>query len=162
MTNIKTLNLDKDNNDEGHESVEEDSSSGVKDSNKLLSIDEIKGKINDILKELSGKLNCEINENYLPTYGIPKGDGTPYIITNENGYNYIYSERGFDFQTRTTNDIDELLFWTFEDFVFSVVDKRDKKREEWFKEEEDILMKINTDWANLLKERNRKILLIWK
>jgi flagellin-specific chaperone FliS len=144
------------------EKAENDSIPDDVDSIKLAAINKVKGKVKEILEELSCKLNQEINENYVPTFENPEGDGTPYIIMSKNGYNYIYSERGEDFLKKTTSDIDKLLFWIFKDIVSRIVDKRNKERKEWFKEEEDVLMKINSNWANLLKEEHRKILIIWR
>ena len=116
---------------------------------------EIKNKINSLL----GKLNYNINENFIPTYKSPKGDGTTYIIINELGYNYIISERGNEYNRKITRDIDELLYWIFKDIIFELVVKTNKKRQQWFNEEESMLMKINKNWGNLLKEEHKKLLL---
>jgi hypothetical protein len=120
-----------------------------------LSIDDIKNKVNDLLE----KIDCPKNIFSLPTYESAIGDGTPYIMANELGYHYIYSERGVDFQKHITKDIDELLFWICKDIVFDLVDKRNKERAEWFKEEENIMAKINQDWAKLLSKEHKKLLI---
>ena len=117
-----------------------------------LTVDEIKERIKSILE----KINCIIDERILPTYGLPIGDGTPCININESGYNYIISERGNEYSRKVTKKIDELLYWTFRDIAFEIINKTNKKREEWFKEEENFIKKINENWAILLEEEHRK------
>ena len=120
-----------------------------------LTVDEIRERIKKTLK----KINCNIDQRILPTYDLPIGDGTPCININESGYNYIISERGNEYSRKITKNIDELLYWTFKDIVFEMIQKTNKKREEWFKEEENFIKKINEDWAILLEEEHRKQLL---
>ncbi len=45
--------------------------------------------------------------------------GRPYIKF-ENGYQYINSERGYVISKQVTSDIDELLYWIFEDITSKI------------------------------------------
>lgn len=71
----------------------------------LLNIDDIQEKVNGLA--LRAGLSNE-NGNVCTA---STGDGKPYITFENNEYNYIHSERGYEFSRKTTRSIDELLYW---------------------------------------------------
>ncbi|WP_323971267.1 Imm63 family immunity protein [Aeromonas hydrophila] len=51
-------------------------------------------------------------------YSAPMDDGTPYVSFEGDRYNYVFSEKGYEFLRKITMSLDELLYWIFSDFVF--------------------------------------------
>ncbi len=77
--------------------------------------------INDLQKQvdmLVAKIDFPAQSIILHT--SPIGDGTPYISFENGKYNYICSERGYEFSRKVTSSIDELLYWIIYDFVHAV------------------------------------------
>lgn len=74
-------------------------------------------------------------------------EGT-YVYTNENGYNYLFTEKGKIREHQTTNEIFQITYWVIDQSIFSIALKyathnRDygmdfrrklfeKEREVWF------------------------------
>lgn len=77
----------------------------------LLSAEEIQGRVNELVTKL-GIPGCKL---YV-CFSSP-GDGTPHITFDNNKYNYVVSERGFEFSRRTTSSLEELLYWIMSGFV---------------------------------------------
>jgi succinate dehydrogenase flavin-adding protein (antitoxin of CptAB toxin-antitoxin module) len=82
--------------------------------NKRLSIDEIK----ELVKQFAGKISLSKHISYYVRYGSFIGDGIPCVQVDNTGYHYIYSERGKEFDRKTTQESNELLYWIFEDITF--------------------------------------------
>lgn len=80
----------------------------------LLSIDVIQEEVD----KLTLKIGYPVRSINLCT--APIGDGTPYISFENKEYNYIYSERGYEFSRKVTRSIDELLYWIVFDFVSEI------------------------------------------
>lgn len=79
-----------------------------------LSIDEIQKKVDGMILRAG-----------LPRYSVnlctaPIGDGTPYITFENNVYNYIYSERGYEFSRKVTSSLDELLYWIMSELAYKI------------------------------------------
>ncbi|MDY7560882.1 Imm63 family immunity protein [Pseudomonas sp. 10B1] len=70
-----------------------------------VSINDIQLKVYEL-----GKLICAPT-CFLIVGSLPFVDGSPYVEIRESKYNFIYSERGFEFSRKTTNSLDELLYW---------------------------------------------------
>jgi hypothetical protein len=83
----------------------------------LLSINEIKQRVN----EISRKIGVFSEFNTYVTYNFTRGDGTPNIEADNDGYYYIISERGVEYERKRTQDIQELLYWILKDITFHVV-----------------------------------------
>ncbi|WP_016260478.1 Imm63 family immunity protein, partial [Yersinia pestis] len=71
----------------------------------LLSIAEIQKKVDEMA------LRAGLPRHSVNLCTEPIGEGTPYITFENNMYNYIYSERGYEFSRRVTKSLDELLYW---------------------------------------------------
>lgn len=85
----------------------------------------------------------------------PVGDGTPYISFENGKYNYIWSERGYEFSRKVTSSIDELLYWIIYDFVHAIavdyevssrISGKDSRRI-YFPKIVELMRKINENWG---------------
>ncbi len=77
------------------------------------------------ISDLQKQVETRIAKIGFPAYSIvlhtsPVGDGTPYISFENGQYNYICSERGFEFSRKVTASSDELLYWIIYDFVHAI------------------------------------------
>ncbi|MBS0850889.1 MULTISPECIES: Imm63 family immunity protein [Leclercia] len=77
------------------------------------------------ISELQKQVETRIAKIGFPAHAIvlhtsPVGDGTPYISFENGQYNYIFSERGFEFSRQVTASSDELLYWIIYDFVHAI------------------------------------------
>lgn len=71
----------------------------------LLSIDDIQKKVDEMV------LRAGLPRHSVNLCTAPIGDGTPYISFEDNEYNYIYSERGYEFSRKVTKSLNDLLYW---------------------------------------------------
>ncbi len=60
-----------------------------------------------------------------PTHSVnvcsaPYGDGTPYISFENDLYNYIYSERGYELSRKVTRSLNTLLYWIMSEFAYQI------------------------------------------
>lgn len=126
----------------------------------LWTIDNIQKEVNTML------LNLDLPEYSLPLCTVPIGDGTPYISFENNKYNYIYSERGYEFSRKITESIDELLYWIMYDFIHKLavkyelmhrIPKRDSRRI-YFPKIVELMDKINIEWGLKVKKELDDIL----
>ncbi|HAH3691862.1 TPA: hypothetical protein GF146_23850 [Escherichia coli] len=83
--------------------------------NMLLNINEIQKKI-DALTLKAGLSRYSVN-----LCSAPIGDGTPYVTFENNVYNYIHSERGYEFSRKVTSSLDELLYWIMSELAYKIV-----------------------------------------
>lgn len=109
--------------------------------------------------ELANKIGAA--DYLLPTFNTPIGDATPNIEIDKSGlYNYVISERGNEYERKTTSNLNDLLYWIFSSITFSMacnyevknrVSEKDCRRMIFAKQEE-LLGILSDDW----KERERK------
>mgnify|MGYP001011352259 CR=1 FL=1 len=59
-------------------------------------------------------------DHLLPTFDSPRGDATPYIELRGSEMHYVVSERGHEYERRTTIDLDEFLYWAAADITFGL------------------------------------------
>lgn len=112
--------------------------------------------INDLQKQvdmLVAKIGIPPQSIILHT--SPVGDGTPYISFENGKYNYICSERGYEFSRKVTSSIDELLYWIIYDYVHAVavdyelsnrIPGKDSRRI-YFPKIIELMRKINENWG---------------
>ncbi|KAA1170957.1 Imm63 family immunity protein [Photorhabdus heterorhabditis] len=74
----------------------------------MLTTNEIQEKV----WSLGAKINAP--KSMLIVYSEPVGDGSGYIVIDNNQYHIIYSERGYEIFRQTTEDVNELLYWIME------------------------------------------------
>ena len=120
----------------------------------------IKYSLGDIKKkvdELAEVINA--TTYLLLTYGYSKDFGYPHIeIDNFERLHYVIIERGEELERRTTNKLDDLLYWIFSSVTFSMASEFELKnriedkdcRRIIFEKQEELLGQLNKNWR--LKE----------
>ncbi len=102
-----------------------------------------------------------------PAYALVSFDpridaGAPDIEVEPGGpYHWIVKERGQTLDHRTTRDVDEILFWSFEATTGSMAsgwaaehpdDQRDFRVGMWAKQQE-LLMRLDPGWVQRWRDR---------
>ena len=96
----------------------------------------------------------------------PQGDGTPFVVVEEDGYRYIIEERGMIFEERKTKDVNLLMYWLMSSIIFNMAccyelanreSQRDPRRIIFVKELE-LFEIINKSWRQLKKSELDEIL----
>jgi hypothetical protein len=80
----------------------------------VLSLDDIRRRVEELATQFG------VPATNLPTYVSSQGSGRPHIEKSGAEMLWVVSERGHEFERRSTNDIDELLYWIFESATFSM------------------------------------------
>lgn len=121
----------------------------IKNKNKLT-YRKIKKEVDKIADLISAPLNS------LPTYGFSRDMAHPHVEIDKIGnLHYVVVERGTEIERRTTNNLDELLYWIFQSVTFSIaseyelnnrIESQDCRRL-MFSKQLDILRLINSNWA---------------
>jgi len=80
-----------------------------------VSLEHIKWKI----EELASKIGAPAQ--LLPAYGHAiDHDGFMILLQPSGQMHYVFMERGKEFSRKTTNDLDTLLYWVFDDITFAM------------------------------------------
>jgi hypothetical protein len=99
--------------------------------------------------------------SWLPTYGHSPGAAL-YIEEHDGALSYVAVERGEEVERRTTNDLDELLYWVFEGVTSRMangwelehrVEGADSRKLRFIKQFE-LLGRLNSSWV----DRRRSVL----
>jgi hypothetical protein len=102
----------------------------------------------------------------LPTMGHSADFAHPSVEVDADGYYYIVVERGTEIRRETTNKLDQLLFWVFEDASLSMamrevragkLDNSDERRA-YFSRQVELLEKLNAEWGESVRRKQAKIL----
>lgn len=121
-------------------------------------------KTQGIIWQLGDKIFTHKADMMMPS--APVGDGTPHLEIKGDEYHYVSSERGFEFSRGVTTDLDELLYWFFEDKISSMgfkyevqhrVENQDFRRVAFAKKIE-LLSSINPLWGERAKAKIAEIL----
>lgn len=108
---------------------------------------------------LGSKINAPHNDLIILTK--PSDYGKPYLHISQDRYEYIFSERGYEFSRKSTKDLDELLYWIIYPVVHQMavdyevihrVDEDDDCRKVIFPKLIEYLSKINPLWAERAKK----------
>lgn len=128
----------------------------------ILTLDEVQRRIEELAKKIDAPANL------MPTYGASKNGGTPFLEVDNSSSSYSY--RAFDRDTttmnRSTHDIDELLYWVFQDVTFSMASEyrarhRDPAinyRKVIFSHQLELLEALDSRWRKLRERKIREIL----
>lgn len=127
---------------------------------KIYSISTIRKRV----REYGKKINAP--SHLLSVRASSDGFGTPHIEIDENGYNYVVSERGEEFERRKTKDVDKLLYWILNSIVFIMASdfelKNRKENEDFrrqlFAKEIELMVQIDSKFAQWKKEELDKVL----
>ena len=55
-----------------------------------------------------------------PYRSQPAHDGSPHVEVSNDLYHYVVTERGTEFERRSTPDADQLLYWLLRDVAFNL------------------------------------------
>lgn len=80
----------------------------------LLNIEEIQKKIDELI------LQAGLPRHSVNLCTAPIGDGTPYVTFENDVYNFIHSERGYEFSRKVTRSLEELLYWIMSELAFKI------------------------------------------
>ena len=89
-----------------------------------------------------------------PLYTSPRHDGSPHVESTDDTLSYVVTERGTEFERRTTTSQDDLLYWLTSDLVFSLAGHYElnhrapgqDSRRIMFAREIELLGRINFAW----------------
>ncbi|AKH62018.1 hypothetical protein VY86_00210 [Photorhabdus thracensis] len=127
----------------------------------MLTINEIQEKV----WSLGAKINAP--KSMLIVYSGPVGDGSAYIIIDNNQYHIVYSERGYEIFRQTTEDLNELLYWIMENVASQMASEYELKnrndeskdfRRAYFEKELEILGVLDKRWELRAKKKIEEIL----
>ncbi|MEB6380128.1 immunity 63 family protein [Leclercia adecarboxylata] len=80
----------------------------------LANINEIQKQVDEII------LRAGFPKHSVNLCSAPVGGGTPYISFENNTYNYIYSERGYELSRKVTHSLNTLLYWIMSEFACQI------------------------------------------
>ncbi len=127
---------------------------------KILSLATIRKKTTDIARIINAP------RDLLPTFGSTRDFGNPHIEVDKKNYHYVVVERGIEWERSTTQNLNELLYWIFNDVTFQMacdyevknrVNNQDFRRE-LFRKQLEFMKNINSDFSKKLEEEIREIL----
>jgi hypothetical protein len=98
-------------------------------------------------------------------FGIPHGDGSPYIEAVDGTYYFVVEERGIEYERRRTVDLGGLLYWIFEGVTFSLscdFELRHRRPDEdfqrqLFSKQEALLTQLSPNCGDRKAEEHRRI-----
>ncbi len=127
----------------------------------IYSLERIKSRV----ESLGSIINAP--EYLLPTYGHSKDFGHPHIEIDPSGLlHYVIMERGKELERKSTDDVDELLYWVFSGITFSIacsfelrhrIPFRDVRRH-IFEKQEQLLGELNPTWKQKESDDHQRIL----
>ncbi|MEN3748509.1 Imm63 family immunity protein [Sphingomonas sp. HF-S3] len=99
------------------------------------------------------------------SYGGSRQDGTPHIEAGSR-YHFVVCERGNEFERRTTDDLDDLLYWIFDGVTFSMASNFEVKhrrtgedtRRQLFAKQIEYLERLSPEWAARQEAEHAEIL----
>jgi hypothetical protein len=112
------------------------------------------------------KINGTEAVQELPTYGSSDQTGRAHIEVDARGYHYVVQERGEEFQRRTTQDVDVLLYWIFDVATFSLAMRHATKhrvpakddRRILFPKQAELLAQLKPHWGDWARAQHLEIL----
>jgi hypothetical protein len=105
-------------------------------------------------------------KDLFPSYGTSRDFAHPHIEVDQKGYHYVIVERGHEFERRTTQDPNELLFWIFDSITTNMalafelnhrVEGQDFRRV-YFKKQLELLGALDSTWQERVAEEQKVIL----
>ena len=95
----------------------------------------------------------------------PLGDATPYVEVGD-AYHYIISERGKEYERRTTTDLDELLYWIFDGLTSSMAWRYEVRhrregedpRRQAFAKQLELIGTLSAVWADRVRKELEEVL----
>ena len=102
-----------------------------------------------------------------PTYGYSDDGALPHLEVDSNGMHYVVVERGQEQLRRTTQEVDELLYWVFASITFSMASSYEVRhripnqdfRRLLFAKQAELLHRLNPAWEARRQQELSDILL---
>nr|WP_314499854.1 Imm63 family immunity protein [uncultured Chryseobacterium sp.] len=123
-------------------------------------------EIKSIIMLLANEIN--VPKNLIPEINVSNDFAKPFIDTDreEKFFYYVIRERGVEHKRDFYGDVQELLYRVFKDITFVMAaDFELRNRIEnqdfrilLFKKQEELLLKLNCDWAKNIYLENKKYL----
>ena len=125
----------------------------------LLSLEAIRQRVHSLVPRL------ESPPVFQPTFGQSRQDGTPHIEVG-TAYEFLVCERGSEIERRSTENVDELLYWIFENITFSIasqyeLDQRrsgEDPRRQLFAKQVSLLSSLSEEWGRRRAREHEQIL----
>ena len=126
-----------------------------------VSISTIRNQIKQYCKQINAP------KRLMTVISTPSGFGDPHIEIDKKCYHYVIWERGSERERRTTENLDELMFWIMKDITFNMasdyelknrIPKQDSRRL-LFQTQLKLLKKINNEFYNRLEKEINNILI---
>ena len=114
---------------------------------KIYSISTIRKKLREYGKKINAPSHLLIVRSSSDEFG------TPHVEINEEGYNYVVSERGEEYERNQTKDIDKLLYWIFKSVVFIMASDYELEHR---KSNEDFRRQLFTKQIELMEQLDSK------
>ena len=115
-----------------------------------------------------GKILCD---NNIPQYlfnvaSLATHSGEPHLEINDHEYHYVITERGSEFERKTTNNADDILYWFVSDSIGELATRFEVKnrvehqdcRRLLFAKEIEFFDMINSGWAKRKELEYERIL----
>jgi hypothetical protein len=125
------------------------------------SLDHIKQEVEALAQKIKAPFNL------LPTYGYSRDFAYPHIEEDNYGLmHYVIVERGEELSRRSTDKLNDLLYWIFADVTFSMaltyelehrIEEKDTRRLR-FEKQEALLGMLNATWQQKEQKRHLEIL----
>jgi hypothetical protein len=126
----------------------------------MITLNDVKNQVDQLAKVINapGEL--------LPTYGSSIDNAHPHIEIHGPSYHYIIIERGQEFENKGTFELDELLYWIFQDITFTMAHKYELEhrrphadiRRLLFSYQLDLLNNLNKNWKKRYEQEVEEIL----
>ncbi|WP_420148066.1 Imm63 family immunity protein [Spirosoma sp.] len=124
----------------------------------------------DDIKKRVDQLALIINapSDLLPTYGYSRDSAYPHVEVDSSGHmHYVVVERGQELERKTTDQLNDLLYWIFTDVTFSMANDFEMKnriesqdfRRILFKKQEELLGILSEEWQQKERDAHEKILI---
>jgi hypothetical protein len=101
-------------------------------------------------------------------HAVPQHNGAPHVEIIGDKYHYVVTERGSEYERKTTTDEDELLYWLISDVVSEMAGDFELKhrvkgqnfRRILFAKEIEFMGRISAEWAERMADDIQKILAV--
>lgn len=112
------------------------------------------------IKELASVIGAP--DSLLPAVDVPNDFAYPYVLMEDPVLQYVIRERGEILQNRQTSDLEELLYWIFQDVTFNMAAEFEKRhrvsgqdfRRVLWNHQMQLLEKLRPEWR---KKRQHQI-----
>ena len=123
-----------------------------------------KKALDERIQELASVIGAP--DSILPAIEVPNDFAYPYVLMEGPVLHYVVRERGEVLQQRQTSDLDELLYWIFQDVTFNMAAEFEKRhrvpgqdfRRVLWNYQTQLLEKLQPEWRKKRQEQIDQIL----